>query len=316
MTKNISVTGATGFVGRHLLESLSRRRNINVCALAFSTPKNQLPQLDNVTWIHGDLGNPNVAIQLCARGSTLIHLAYPPDWSPQAHLESINRLAEIAASRGVGRVIHCSTAVVVGASPEPHVTETTPLEPKNQYEKTKLRLETEWIKQASGKFDLAIARPTAVFGPGSRNLLSLANALTKGNPLVNYLRSSLFGKRRMNLVCVKNVVSAIGFLAERERSCDGKAFLISDDDDPLNNFRDVERILRSGLGVDHMRPPALPVPAGILKLLLRASGRSNVNPQRTYDGSALRDAGWRKACNLKEGLHEFAGWFKTTRGAS
>lgn len=314
--KNIAVTGATGFVGRHLLESLSRQQGINVLALAFSTPKSKLPDPDRVTWIHGDLGDPDVARRLCARGSTLIHLAYPTDWSLQAHLESINRLAETAAEQGVGRVIHCSTAVVVGASPEQRITETTPLVPRSAYEKTKLRLEIEWAKQSHGKFDLAIARPTAVFGPGSKNLLSLANALTRGNPLINYLRLSLFGKRRMNLVCVKNVVSAIEFLAARETSCDGKAFLISDDDDPLNNFRDVERILRSELGVDHMRPPALPVPAGVLNLLLRASGKSNVNPHRIYDGSALRDAGWRKASSLEEGLHEFAGWFKTTSGAS
>lgn len=285
-------------------------------ALAFRTAEERFQQFGNITWIRGDLGDPSTMRNLCIPDGTLIHLAHPAEWPLKVHLECTDRLAELAAERGVRRVIHCSTAVVVGASPELQVNETTPLEPKNEYEKTKLRLETEWIKLASGKFDLAIARPTAVFGPGSRNLLSLANALTKGNPLVNYLRSSLFGKRRMNLVCVKNVVSAIGFLAEREMSCDGKAFLISDDDDPLNNFRDVERILRSELGVDHMRPPALPVPGEILKFLLRASGRSNVNPQRIYDGSALRDAGWRKACSLKEGLHEFAGWFKTTREAS
>jgi len=316
MTRNISVTGATGFIGRHLLESLSRQMDVNVLALACSTPENRLHRLRNVTWIRGDLGDPVIVSKLCASGNTLIHLAYPEDWSTQAHLENIGRLAEKAVEHGIGRVIHCSTAVVVGASSEQPVTETTPVAPSNEYEKTKFSLEVEWLKQASGKFDLAIARPTAVFGPGGKNLLSLANALTKGNPLVNYMRSSLFGNRRMNLVCVQNVVSAMEFLAALETACAGRTYLITDDDDPLNNFRDVERILRTELGVGDNRPPLLPVPSTALKLLLHCSGRSSTNPQRTYEGSSLREAGWRKVCGIEEGLRAFAAWYKTSRRAA
>lgn len=314
MTRNISITGATGFIGRHLLESLSQQQGVNVRALAYSTPENRLHRLNNVTWIRGDLGDPVAVGKLCAPGTTLIHLAYPADWSLRTHLESIGRLAEKAAGQGVRRVIHCSTAVVVGATSAQQVTEMTPVAPKNEYEKTKSRLEAEWLKQASGRFDFAIVRPTAVFGPGSKNLMSLANALTKGNTLVNYLRSSLFGNRRMNLVCVQNVVSAIAFLAARETDCEGKAFLISDDDDPLNNFRDVERILKRELGHIDEGLPVLPVPSMVLRLLLQLSGRSSTNPQRTYDGFRLREAGWHKVCSLEEGLKIFAAWYKTGRG--
>jgi nucleoside-diphosphate-sugar epimerase len=316
MTRNISVTGATGFIGRHLLESLSRQQSVCVRALAHSTPENRLLRLDNVTWIRGDLGDPVTVGKLCAEGETLIHLAYPADWPAQAHLESTGRLAEMAAEQGIQRVIHCSTAVVVGKAPSQRITETTQVAPGNEYEMTKFRLEAEWLKQAAGKFDLAIARPTAVFGPGSKNLLSLANALTKGNPLVNYMRSSLFGDRRMNLVCVQNVVSALEFLVANEAACAGRAYLITDDDDPLNNFRDVENILRKALGLDDNRPRLLPVPSTALRLLLHCSGRSSTNPQRTYEGSRLREAGWRKVCGIEEGLRAFAAWYIASRGAA
>lgn len=311
--RNICVTGATGFIGRHLLENLSRQQGVNIRALAHRTPDELLPRLNNVIWVRADLGDPRAAGELCLQGGTLIHLAHPPHWPLQTYQECISRLAQAASEQGVRRVIHCSTAVVVGAACDQRIVETTPPQPRNDYEKNKLALESAWLKHALGKFDLAIARPTAVFGPGGKNLLALADALCGGSALINYLRSSVFGRRRMNLVCIQNVVSAIGFLAARDAACGGAAFLISDDDDPLNNFRDVERILKRELGIGNHTLPPVPVPSSVLKMLLRLSGRSNTNPERVYDGSGLRNAGWRSVCRLEQGLREFAAWYKTGR---
>lgn len=309
MMREYSITGATGFLGRHLVESLTRRPDVSLRALVHRTPDNKLPRSENVSWVRGDLGDPGIAADLLTRGGTLIHLAYPGSWSPQAHLASITQLARAAAEHGVQRVVHCSTAVVAGATPDEQVRETTPPVPHTEYERSKLALESAWRVHATGRFDLVIARPSAVFGPGGRNLLKLADALSGGNPAVNYLRSSLFGSRRMNLVCISNVIAALEFLAEREEMFDGAAFLISDDDDPLNNFRDVERILNREFGAADYPLPPLPVPPVLLGLLLRLAGRSNANPQRVYDSARLQETGWRKTCGLEQGLREFAAWY-------
>ena len=309
MMREYSITGATGFLGRHLVESLTRRANVSLRALVHRTPDDKLPRSENVSWVRGNLEDPDIAADLLTKGSTLIHLAYPDSWSPQAHLANITQLARAAAEQGVRRVVHCSTASVVGATPAEQVNETTPPVPHSEYERSKLALESAWRANAAGKFDLVIVRPTAVFGPGGKNLLKLADSLTGGNPSINYLRSSLFGGRRMNLVYISNVIAAIEFLAEREEVFDGAAFLISDDDDPLNNFRDVERILNQEFGTADYPLPPLPVPPSLLGLLLRLSGRSNANPRRAYDSTRLREKGWRKACDLEQGLREFATWY-------
>jgi nucleoside-diphosphate-sugar epimerase len=309
MMRKYSITGATGFLGRHLVESLARRPDVSLRALVHRTPDNKLPHKENLRWVRGDLGDPNIAADLLTRGSTLIHLAYPDSWSPQTHLANITQLARAAAEKGVRRVVHCSTAAVAGAASDEQVNETTPPVPHTEYERSKLALESAWREHAAGRFDLVIARPTAVFGPGGKNLLKLADALAGGYPVVNYLRSSLFGSRRMNLVYISNVIAAIEFLATREKAFDGAAFLISEDDDPLNNFRDVERILKREFGVTDYPLSPLPVPSVLLSLLLRQAGRSNANPRRVYDSTRLREEGWSKTCGLEQGLQEFAAWY-------
>lgn len=311
--REYSITGATGFLGRHLVESLARRPDVRLRALAHSTADNKLPRSENVHWVRGDLGDPGIVADLLTGGSTLIHLAYPGSWSPQEHLAGNLQLARTAAECGVRRVVHCSTAAVAGATPEKQVRETTLPVPRTEYEHSKLALESAWRTHSAGSFDLVIARPTAVFGPNGKNLLKLADALADGNATINYLRSSLFGDRKMNLVCVRNVVASLEFLATREEAFDGATFLISDDDDPLNNYRDVERILKQAFGIAGHPLAPLPVPAAVLSALLRLAGRSNINPARIYDGSRLQEAGWRKICDLEQGLRDFSAWYLSSR---
>ena len=309
----ISITGATGFLGRHLIPSLARRQDLNLRALVCRSPENVLPRSENLRWVRGDLENPDIAASLLSRDGTLIHLAYPDSWSPQAHLAAITHLARAAAEHGIRRVVHCSTAAVVGAAPDKQVRETTSPVPRTEYERTKLALESAWRTHAAGRFDLVIARPTAVFGPGGKNLLKLADALTGGAPVINYLRSSLSGRRKMNLVCIRNVISAIEFLAEHGEAFNGSEFIISDDDDPLNNYQDVERVLKQEFDIADYPLAPVPVPPAALGILLRLAGRSNSNPGRTYDSARLRKAGWSKSCGLEQALREFATWYLSSR---
>jgi nucleoside-diphosphate-sugar epimerase len=289
---------------------------VAVSALTRRVPQNGLPQNERLRWVKGDLSNATVSTDWLAPGGILIHLAYASDWTTQAHLESVLRLARAVSDSGVRRVVHCSTAVVAGRTAELRVSETTPPFPLTDYERTKLAIESAWRDCSAGQFDLAIARPGAVFGPGGKNLVKLADALTAGGRIANYLRSSLFGGRNMNLVCVDNVIAALVFLADRSQPSGGEAFIVSEDDDSLNNFRDVEHILMREFGMKDYALPPLPVPPPVLGALLRLTRRSSADPRCVYDGARLRDAGWRKACSLEQGLREFAAWYVSRRRLS
>jgi len=61
--KNILICGATGFIGRNLLEYYSQK-DYNITATYFKTPKSHLALMDqkkykNVKWVKCDLRNPN-----------------------------------------------------------------------------------------------------------------------------------------------------------------------------------------------------------------------------------------------------------------
>jgi nucleoside-diphosphate-sugar epimerase len=314
----VSITGATGFIGGHLLHSLLQRSEFTVRALVHQQPEASLPRSPRLEWMRGDLARVETLAALLASGGDLVNLAYPSSWPRDRHLAATENLAQAAVDAGVRRIVHCSTAVVAGRTLERRVTETTVPEPASEYEVTKLAIERIWLERCGDRVETVILRPTAVFGLGGKNLLKLAQSLTSGSGLSNYLRSSLFRRRRMNLVHVGNVVAAIEFLIDRAAPQAGEIYIVSDDEDPANNFRDVElSLLRAWGRRDYLVPP-LPVPPFILSALLRAAGRASTDPGRVYDDAKLRRAGLRKPCGLEQGLREFAVWYAATaatRGA-
>jgi len=306
------VTGASSFLGRHLVRSLQTRNDVEIRLLVHRSRPQELTDSHRVRIIEGDLLQWDRATGLLERGSTLIHLAYLQDGSTQENLDAVDHLAESAVKAGIRRLVHCSTATVAGGVRDDVITEETPCEPRNEYETTKFRIEAILQKRARGHFELAILRPTAVFGPDGRNLLKLAHDLTRGSGLLNYAKSCLFGSRRMNLVSVDNVVSALEFLAFAPQQMSGEVFILSDDEDPTNNYRNVEDCLIRELACKGYPLPRIPMPTSLLSAMLTLAGRSNTNPRRIYRSAKIRSAGFEKKTSLRTALLSFAAWYRTS----
>lgn len=87
-TKHVIVTGATGFVGQHLVKSLIEKNYI-VTVLARNLEKaSQIEQLKNLNIIHFDIENPNQKLEL-PLDATLIHCAWEDvrDTLQMSHIE-------------------------------------------------------------------------------------------------------------------------------------------------------------------------------------------------------------------------------------
>jgi nucleoside-diphosphate-sugar epimerase len=300
----ISIIGGSGFIGRHLIRALVEVPSIRIIALTRDREAMTMAA-SNLSWLQGDMEDPVSLRGLLQPGGILVHLAYPTGWEPPRHMAAVTRLAEMAAEVGTKRIVLCSTAVVVGRVSAQSIDENILAEPASDYERTKLEIEEAFIKLRKDSCQLAILRPTAVLGPGGKNLEKLSTDLLKGGRGSNYLRSSLYGARRMNLVGVGNVAAALQFLALREQTDDHELYIISDDDDPLNNYRSIETELMRLLGVASYPLPPLPMPSWILALVLRLSRRSNTNPHRIYSWARLAQAGFRKPTTLRENLRQF-----------
>jgi nucleoside-diphosphate-sugar epimerase len=149
-----------------------------------------------------------------------------------------------------------------------------------------------------------------VFGAHGKNLIKLADNLTKGSQLINYLKSSIFDSRSLNLVCVDNVVAALVFLGETERNVDREVFIISDDNSALNNYRDVENLLIKKLSLKAYSMPRIPVPLFILGFLLKLVGRSQSNPLVKFSDQKLTSFGFRKPMEFEMGVGKFVDWYR------
>lgn len=304
----IAVAGASGFIGKQLLDCLSDFPDIAVRVLLHIDHDVRRLNYPNIVSVEGDLMRPETLHSLLEPDCTVVNLVYLSSRSQSENLLAISNLADACARAKVKRLVHCSTAVVAGRAPGDQITEETPCDPRNGYERTKYEIEKFLLEKSHGRFELAILRPTAVFGPGGKNLLKLANDLRFGNKFTNYLKACLYGNRRMNLVCVDNVVSALIFLIEKEVRINGEIFIASDDESAINNYRDVEKYLQKKFGYKDYTIPPIPLGTFLLSTLLKLLGRSNTNPQRVYCDRKLMSAGCGKSISFESGLGLFADW--------
>ena len=307
----IVITGASGFIGRHLVaELLSRSNAIQIRVLIHHSLGGHKFQNKNLVTFNGDLMRPETLEGLFEPGCTVVNLAYLPSRSNHDNLLAMTNLADACVKARIKRMVHCSTAVVVGRVPNDEITEETRCIPASPYELTKIEVEMLLSGKAQGHFEYVTLRPTAVFGFGGKNLLKLAEDLVHGNRTINYLKSCVYGYRNMNLVCIDNVTSAIAFLIESDKNIDQETFIISDDDEPTNNYRYIERYLINEFGLKDYVLPQVTMPGFLFSAALKLSGKSNTNPMRVYHARKLMANGYKKKISFDDGLRAFADWFK------
>jgi len=302
----IVITGASGFIGRHFVEEM-RRASIDGFRLRALTRGNvRRDGAEGVEWVRGDLDDPSIWPRLLEPGCTVVNLAYAQVSATGKAVKAMEALVDSCAIAKVRRLIHCSTISVYGRVSGPIVDEAMECRPIDEYGQQKLAIEQALIRSVGERFELAVVRPSAVFGAGGKNLESLHENLNTGHLLVNFLRASLYGRRKMHLVPVQTVVEAIRFICDINRPVNGEIFNVSCDDDPLNNFADVERVLLRGLGAPEYPVSPLPVPKSVLKALLRWRGRNEVDVDCEYSSQKLSNWGFFPSVGLLPALEIYA----------
>jgi nucleoside-diphosphate-sugar epimerase len=121
----VLVTGASGFLGRHLLQALAARESVTValCRRPADLADLSLPAL---TVVGGDVGDAPTCARALAGIDTVFHLAAVRSrpGRPTAEMKAINEVATVRLARqsvdaGVRRFVHVSTALVFGPSAVP-----------------------------------------------------------------------------------------------------------------------------------------------------------------------------------------------------
>jgi nucleoside-diphosphate-sugar epimerase len=173
----VAVTGATGYVGRFVVDALAARGH-HVRAL--SRPASDRSGFAHeVDWLTGCLTEPESLGRLCAGADALVHAAldHLPDQyrggegdDPLGYLETnlmgSLRLLEAARAAGVERcVVLSSRAVYARRSPGVALDEAHPVWPDTLYGASKAALEA-FVSAfgLGGGWQVCALRPTAVYG--------------------------------------------------------------------------------------------------------------------------------------------------------
>jgi nucleoside-diphosphate-sugar epimerase len=165
---SVVVTGANGFVGSRICEALVER---GVSVRAIVRRAGTAPETPGVAEVVGDFTAPDFAATVVSDATAVVTTVHPmgSDRATQHRIavEGTPVLARAAASAGVERLIHISTAAVYDRSPGiGDVDESSALvaDDANDYAVTKR--DTDLALAGVNGITRVLLRPPAILGPG------------------------------------------------------------------------------------------------------------------------------------------------------
>ena len=294
----LALTGATGFIGQHLLRELPKRGYRLRVLLRRPTT---VP-----TWsasaVIGDLARPQNMSAALAGVDAVIHSAglaqamsgVPEDDYRVVNTEATIGLARAARRAGAKRFIFLSSIrAQCGPSADRVQTEDVEPRPTDAYGKSKLAAERGL---AEIDIDWVSLRATLVYGPGvSGNMAQLIRFARSPFPLpVGSLRA------RRSLLAVENLLAAVEVVLTSPGTL-RRPFIAADPQ--VLTVAEMITAMRHGLG---RRPNVFPLPATLLELLLRAAGREYIYERLSgslvADPSGLMGIGWTPPLATAAGL--------------
>ena len=311
----ILVTGATGFVGKTVIQRLladddSRQVVVAVRRDGQQWPAKVLPRVTgdlepSTDWTVA-LGGISAVVHCAARVHVMAESAADPlEEFRRVNVQGTLNLARQAAAAGVKRFVFVSSIKVNGEATQlgcPFTADDAPA-PLDAYGVSKMEAEQglREIALQTG-MEVVIIRPPLVYGPGVKaNFAAMMRWLKRGVPLP---LGAIHNQR--SLVALDNLVDLI-VLCLTHPAAANQTFFVSDGEDVSTT----ELLRRMGQA---MGKPArlLPVPASWLKVAAGLVGKGDVAQRLCgslqVDISKTRELlGWVPPVSLDEGLRRAAG---------
>lgn len=204
----VIVTGATGFVGRHLVPALADEHEL-ICIVRDAAAARSL---GHVALVEGDIGRSTFRRRLPLQADSIIHLAqaYVPFPEKATEIFMVNAastqwLADYARRSDVRRFILASSGSVYRPRRRP-LRENAPTIPPVYHPATKLMSEMV-LDYYRRFFSVAVLRLFAPYGPGQTNRLipRMIASVRSGGPV----HISRGGEPRINPIYVDDLVRVI-----------------------------------------------------------------------------------------------------------
>lgn len=226
--KTVLVTGASGFVGGHVVEALARNGIRPRCLVRRASRLDAIQDWSPELFF-GDVTSP-ASLELAVEGvDAIVHCAgltcalSLPDYM-RVNAEGCANLyrACLAKNPGVGRIVHISSLAALGPSVSGSpVREEAERCPVSHYGCSKLA--GQRIAEAhQDRLPVSILIPPAVYGPGDRGLLGLFACVKRGlAPVIGR------EERWVSLIYAKDLARAVLACLESEKAA-GNGYLVED----------------------------------------------------------------------------------------
>jgi nucleoside-diphosphate-sugar epimerase len=315
LPSRVLITGATGFVGRRLLETAAPfqwRPATRSCSVpGFGADQVIVGDIDGQTDWSRALAGVDCVVHLAARVHVMNPTARHRVEFERTNVLGTERLARAAVQFGVKRFIYLSSIKVNGESTTGRAfrADDAP-QPQDDYARSKLEAECRLRTiEAASNMAVAVVRSPLVYGPGVRaNFLRLLSLARSGLPIP---LASIANVRSM--VSVWNLCHLICALLQHEHAMHG-VFLAADGDDIST-----PDLIRRLAHMMHRPARLFPVPTGALRALAMLAGR-NAEVGRLCDSLAIDISetrarlGWSPPLALDAGLRRTVGWYLQSLG--
>jgi nucleoside-diphosphate-sugar epimerase len=319
----VFMTGATGFVGSFLTESLIQAKNEVRCLVRKESNLRWIADLD-VDCYYGSLFDLDSLIRGMDGCDAVYHVAgvtkaRTEDEYFRGNYEGTKNVIDAAMKhkKKITRFVHVSSQAAVGPSPTIiPIDESHPANPLTYYGKSKWAAE-EYVCSLLGKIPITIVRPPAVYGPRETDILEFFRTVKFG--LIPQLGGT---DKYLSLIHVKDLVRGIIMAGEHEKSIGNTYFITSPE--PYS----WEEISRITLNILQKRGFRVPVPIPVIKTVAAISeGLATltkkpalVNKQKIIEmeqdfwtcspKKANEELGFEAEIGLENGIRETLIWYK------
>lgn len=323
----VFVTGATGFVGSHVVDALLKDGHKVTCLVRDPAKATRVLGQQPVRIVSGDLFAREALEQGCRGADVILHLAGLIAARSRQEFHAVNgaataRLVDTAcrAAPELRRLVYVSSLSAAGPTRRGHaLSESEPPHPVSEYGRSKLAGE-EAVR--SGSVPWTIVRPPTVYGPRDPETLR-AFRFARLGVIPQYARPD----QELSLVHVEDLARAI--IAATAPAGEGRIYFACHPE--IATWREAMTAIftaaREALGRTAGPPHFVPIPALLTRAILwilggaaRAAGRATLlsldkatellAEAWTCTPAALtRDVGWRAAIDLRTGLPSTAQWY-------
>jgi len=310
VARTVAVTGATGFVGGHVVEALGRA-GWRIRILARRIPKFAEVAVETVI---GSLDDGPALVRLVDGANAIVHAA---------GLVKARSTEEFFAANAQGTANLVSAAVSAGQRPRfLLLSSLAAREPQlSDYAASKRAGEAELVRLGQG-LSWTVLRPPAVYGPGDREILGFFRTLRGGLAPVPSTADA-----RLSLIHADDLAAAVAALLESPAAI-GETYEIDDGHPGGHRWDEMVETAAGQLGV---RPLRIKVPrllltglAGLVVVGHRLAGsRPMLTPGKVreilhpdwvcHDSRVTAVTGWRPRFALAEGFAQTIAWYRQNR---